>query len=164
MSEKEKGKSRKCTLLELVQNLKPGDRIEIHWIDASGTKNVKNIVLPLPPGLVETRRKAIGWFIGLQKGDTWRDIHLIFETDVIDPDSPTPKHEISSIPFAHKCQHCGEMTSMLVKRVLPLQEGKEAKKFKRGQTEEPKNSRRYRKSRQRFPDGSVKFLNRMETY
>jgi len=160
MSDKEKDeKSRKCTLLEVVQNLKPGDRIEIYWTDASETETVRNLVLPLPPGLVETRQREIGWFVGLQKGDTWRDIHLIFETRVVDPDSPAPRHKISSIPFARKCQHCGEIMPMLVKRVILLQEGKEAKKFKRGQPKEEKNGRRFRKHRQRFPDGSVKYVN-----
>ena len=110
---------RKSTLLKFVQNLKRGDRVEIWWIDASES-DVKNLTLPLPDHCVETLHREIGWFVGLQKGDTWRDIHLIFKTRSTDPDTVSSKHKIISIPFATKCRKCGELVTMLPNRVLLL--------------------------------------------
>ena len=116
--EKPRENTKQSTILDILRNLKPGDLIEVWWADAN-ENNVKVTALPLPNYCVETRQLEIGWFVGLQKGDTWGDLHLLFETRMTDPDSVSvSKHRISSIPLARKCIHCGEYTLTLVHQLV----------------------------------------------
>jgi len=114
-------KKLKSTLLDFVQKIKPGDQIEVWWVDASESY-VKSLDRPLPNNVVETRKHEIGWYVGVQKGDAWRDIHLILRTESTDPDSPQAKHKITSLPFASKCPYCGEFVPTLPKRIVLLGE------------------------------------------
>jgi len=146
-------------IIEILRSLKTGDRIEVWWADAS-EGDVKSLALPLPGHNVETRQHEIGWFVGLQKGDTWRDIHLIFQTRRTDIEGPSPRFKITSIPFARICPQCGLEVLMLVKRLRLLEDGKEARKQAENKDEPspPSRPRRYRKRVQRFRDGSVKYI------
>jgi len=130
LEEKRKSKSK---LIEFARTLKPEDRIEVWWVDASES-DVRSLALPLSGHNVETRQHEIGWFVGLQKGDTWRDIHLIFQTRRTDVEGPSPRFKITSIPFARVCPQCGLEVLMLVKRLRLLENGKEARKQAENET------------------------------
>lgn len=111
------------TIIEILRNLKPGSRIEVWWADASERDfGLEVVELPILNSFVETRVREIGWFLGLQKGEFWGDLHLLFESRVTDADTVGARHRITSIPLARKCAYCGEYTLTLVHELVALEE------------------------------------------
>ena len=78
---------------EILQRLKRGDRIEVHWLDASGFKNMSEKEL-LSPENYMTPRETIGRFFA------FIDNHLVItaERSIGGPDG-RPPYEGSSIPI-----------------------------------------------------------------
>lgn len=114
---------------ETLSRLKRGDYVTVVWIDASQSRGVSLKRTLLPNYYVETRKRTVGRFVGVQKGGRWRDLHLIIGFEDTDG-----RWEIVSIPLC------------LVKQIESA-EGKEALKRITG-----------RKRRQRMKDGGVKLL------
>jgi hypothetical protein len=132
--------------LEIVRKLKPHDRFEIEWIDASKS-DVLNIDLPLRNHTVETRQEEMGYFLCLQKGETWRDPHLVYCLRITDKNNPgAGQWQVTSVPVA------------LIKRITPLTKKEVLRLQKTGKGGRRVRSRRYRRHTQRFSDGSVKFV------
>jgi hypothetical protein len=132
----------------IAQKLKPHQAFEIEWIDASES-DVTSVLLPLPDHNVETRHQEIGWFVTLQKGASWRDLHLIYIIRILDADTPTKRYRVESIPL------------VLAKRIVPLDVKQALKAIKRASAAANTASarpRHHRRHTQRFNDGSVKHV------
>lgn len=133
-------------ILEVLRKLKPHDRFEIEWIDASESR-VPRIDLPLANHTVETRQQEMGYYLCLQKGDTWHDLHLIYYLKSVDKDSRGPgQWHVTSVPV------------YLIKRILPLTKKEALKELKNGEGGRRVRSRRHRRHTQRFSDGTVKYI------
>jgi hypothetical protein len=133
-------------ILEILHKLKPHERFEIEWVDASESR-VTRIDLPIPNHTVETRQLEMGYFLCLQKGDTWHDLHLIYYLKSVDKDSRGPgQWNVTSIPV------------YLIKRIVPLTKKEALKESKNGEWLRRMRSRRHRRHTQRFSDGSVKYV------
>ena len=138
-----KGDSR---VMEVIRALKPHDRFEIEWMDASEI-DVLNIDLPLKNRAVETRREEMGYFLCLQKGDTWHDLHLVYCLRITDQNNPgAGQWHLTSVPVS------------LIKRITPLTKKEALRRQKSGRQPLTFKSRRHRRHTQRFSDGSVKFV------
>lgn len=134
------------TILELLRKLKPHDRFEIEWIDAS-ISNVLRIDLPLANHTVETRQQEMGYFLCLQKGDTWHDLHLIYYLKSVDKQGHGPgQWQVTSVPV------------YLIKRIMPLTKKEALRRSKNGKGPPTMKSRRHRRHVQRFRDGSTKYV------
>lgn len=125
---KKSPKQTKTTISTTLQKIHPGDFIETTWIDASQSKGVDIRKPSLPNHSVETRKVTKASYLRIQRGETWRDEHLLLsfeETDGL--------HEIISIPLT------------LVKTIRYANE-KHSRKTKKP------------KEKQRFTDGSTKIF------
>jgi len=139
-------KTHNNVILDILHKFKIHDRFEIEWVDASES-HVPSINLPLANHTVETRQQEMGYFLCLQKGDTWHDLHLIYYLKSVDRDGCGPgQWHITSVPV------------YLIKRIVPLTKKEALKESKNGEWLRRMRSRRHRRHTQRFSDGSVKFV------
>jgi len=101
---------------EILQRLKQGDRIEVHWLDASGFKNMSEKEL-LSPENYMTPRETIGRFFA------FIDNHLVItaERSIAGSDG-RPPYEGSSIPI-------GTVQSIVVLMAASPQQKKQPKKL-----------------------------------
>lgn len=103
-------------VIEILRSLKRGDRIEVHWLDASGFKNMSEKEL-LSPENYTTPRETIGRFFA------FIDNHLVItaERSIGGPDG-RPPYEGSSIPI-------GTVQSIVVLMAASPQQKKQPKKL-----------------------------------
>jgi len=102
-------------VFEILRSLKRGDRIEVHWLDASGFKNMSEKEL-LSPENYMTPRETIGRFFACI------DSHLIItaERTSAGPDG-RPPYEGSCIPI-------GTIQSIVILMAASPQQKKQPKK------------------------------------
>lgn len=117
-----------ANLAVILEKIDRGNFIEVTWIDASQSKAVNTRKLPLPNHNVETQKVTNGIFVCVQRGETWRDDHLILAFEETDGFS-----EVVSIPIA-------------IVKIIRYAKTKRSKKTTRSKKE------------QQFSDGSVKIF------
>jgi hypothetical protein len=79
---------------ENLDKLKRGDYVAIMWVDASESSDVP-IKDELPNHSVESISTSIGIFHGVQRGNTYSDLHILVTKDLVD----TNRMRIQAIPL-----------------------------------------------------------------
>ena len=128
-----------------LYGFKQHDAFRLEWVDASDS-DVQSINLPLPNRNVETRQIEMCSFVTLQRGATWRDLHLVFYAKVVDPNGVKGQWHLTSIP------------AVIIRHIVPLSQKQTLRKIKKLGLPKPPASRRHRRHTQHFPDGSVKHV------
>lgn len=128
-------------ILQTLAGLQKGQQIIVTWIDASESRAIPLHTNALHNDAVETRKKTVGIFVCVQKGDAYQEPHIIIGVEKTDN-----TWHINSIPMC------------LVKNVeisslkTPLSTSKEYKE------KVFKIVHRRRKSTLRLKCGGIKFL------
>jgi len=100
-------------VIEILKGLKQGDRIEVHWLDASGFKNMSEKEL-LSPENYMTPRETIGRFFA------FIDNHLVITAERTAEGRP---------PYEGSCIPIGTVQSIIVLMVASPPSKKQPKKL-----------------------------------
>ncbi|MCP8303889.1 MAG: hypothetical protein H3Z50_00215 [archaeon] len=76
---------------DVLPKLKKGCLIEVLWIDACVTQNVRSF----NNKTFATYKKSVGRFVGIFKDHRYREPHLIISNEITDEDA----HDITSVPL-----------------------------------------------------------------